>query len=114
MKDYFPNHYVNYYEVRNKTDFIRTMNENPSTFFIYYGHGSMPEISKNQPDQIGKLHIGDDEIDMIELENNLKVVPVVTILGACQTQVLDAHYLNIGNNVSRVRKSVGISNIFPG
>lgn len=97
LKDYFPNHYVNYYEVRNKTDFIRTMNENPSTFFIYYGHGSMPEISRNQPDQIGKLHIGDDEIDMIELENNLKVVPVVTILGACQTQVLDAHYLNIGN-----------------
>ena len=97
LKDYFPNHYVNYYEVRNKTDFIRTMNENPSTFFIYYGHGSMPEISRNQPDQIGKLHIGYDEIDMIELENNLKVVPVVTILGACQTQVLDAHYLNIGN-----------------
>ena len=60
---------------QNKTDFIRTMNENPSTFFIYYGHGSMPEVSRNQSDQIGKLHIGDDEIDMIELENNIKVVP---------------------------------------
>ena len=97
LKEYFPKHCVNYYEVKNKTDFICTMNENPSTFFIYYGHGSMPEVSRNQPDQIGKLHIGDDEIDMIELENNIKVVPAVTILGACQTQVLDAHYLNIGN-----------------
>ncbi len=58
LKEYFPKHCVNYYEVKNKTDFIHTMNENPSTFFIYYGHGSMPEVSRNQPDQIGKLHIG--------------------------------------------------------
>lgn len=42
----------------------------------------MPEVSRNQPDQIGKLHIGDDEIDMIELENNIKVVPAVTIFGS--------------------------------
>ena len=40
LKEYFPKHCVNYYEVKNKTDFIHTMNENPSTFFIYYGHGS--------------------------------------------------------------------------
>ena len=113
LKDYFPNHCVNYYEVRNKTDFIRTMNENPSTFFIYYGHGSMPEISRNQPDQIGKLHIGDDEIDMIELENTLKVVPIITILGACQTQVLDSHYLNIGNMFIGLGSQSVIATYFP-
>ena len=39
------------------------MNENPSTFFIYYGHGGMPGNSGNQSDRIGrKLHIGDDEM----------------------------------------------------
>jgi len=113
LKDYFPNHCVNYYEVTNKTDFIRTMNENPSTFFIYYGHGSMPEISRNQPDQIGKLHIGDDEIDMIELENTLKVVPIITILGACQTQVLDSHYLNIGNMFIGLGSQSVIATYFP-
>lgn len=113
MKEYFPNYCVNYYEVRNKTDFIRTMNENPSTFFIYYGHGSMPEMSRNQPDQIGKLHIGDDEIDMIELENTLKVVPVVTILGACQTQVLDSHYLNIGNMFLGLGSQSVLATYFP-
>ena len=113
LKEYFPKHCVNYYEVKNKTDFIRTMNENPSTFFIYYGHGSMPEVSRNQPDQIGKLHIGDDEIDMIELENNIKVVPVVTILGACQTQVLDAHYLNIGNMFLGLGSQSVLATYFP-
>ncbi|MBO4107939.1 hypothetical protein [Streptococcus suis] len=113
LKKYFPNYCVNYYEVRNKTDFIRTMNENPSTFFIYYGHGSMPEMSRNQPDQIGKLHIGDDEIDMIELENTLKVVPVVTILGACQTQVLDSHYLNIGNMFLGLGSQSVLATYFP-
>lgn len=113
LKEYFPNYCVNYYEVRNKTDFIRTMNENPSTFFIYYGHGSMPEISRNQPDQIGKLHIGDDEIDMIELEKNIKVAPVVTILGACQTQVLDSHYLNIGNMFLGLGSQSVIATYFP-
>lgn len=113
LKEYFPNYCVNYYEVRNKTDFIRTMNENPSTFFIYYGHGSMPEMSRNQSDQIGKLHIGDDEIDMIELENTLEVVPVVTILGACQTQVLDSHYLNIGNMFLGLGSQSVIATYFP-
>ncbi|HEM4179695.1 TPA: CHAT domain-containing protein, partial [Streptococcus suis] len=113
LKKYFPKHCVNYYEVRNKTDFIRTMNENPSTFFIFYGHGSMPEMSRNQPDQIGKLHIGDDEIDMIELENTLKVVPVVTILGACQTQVLDSHYLNIGNMFLGLGSQSVLATYFP-
>lgn len=113
LKEYFPKHCVNYYEVKNKPDFIRTMNENPSTFFIYYGHGSMPEVSRNQPDQIGKLHIGDDEIDMIELENNIKVVPAVTILGACQTQVLDAHYLNIGNMFLGLGSQSVLATYFP-
>ena len=113
LKEYFPKHCVNYYEVKNKTDFIRTMNENPSTFFIYYVHGSMPEVSRNQPDQIGKLHIGDDEIDMIELENNIKVVPAVTILGACQTQVLDAHYLNIGNMFLGLGSQSVLATYFP-
>ena len=113
LKEYFPKHCVNYYEVKNKTDFICTMNENPSTFFIYYGHGSMPEVSRNQPDQIGKLHIGDDEIDMIELENNIKVVPAVTILGSCQSQVLDAHYLNIGNMFLGLGSQSVLATYFP-
>ncbi|CAD0147153.1 protein of unknown function [Streptococcus thermophilus] len=34
LKEYFPKHCVNYYEVKNKTDFIHTMNENPSTFLF--------------------------------------------------------------------------------
>lgn len=113
LKEYFPKHCVNYYEVTNKTDFIRIMNEYPTTFFIYYGHGSMPEVSRNQSDQIGKLHIGDDEIDMIELENNIKVVPVVTILGACQTQVLYAHYLNIGNMFLGLGSQSVLATYFP-
>lgn len=113
LKEYFPKHCVNYYEVTNKTDFIRIMNEYPTTFFIYYGHGSMPEVSRNQSDQISKLHIGDDEIDMIELENNIKVVPVVTILGACQTQVLDAHYLNIGNMFLGLGSQSVLATYFP-
>lgn len=113
LKKYFPKHSVNYHEVTNKTDFIHIMNENLATFFIYYGHGSMPEASRNQPDQIGKLHIGDDEIDMIELVSNIKVVPDVTILGACQTQVLDSHYLNIGNMFLGLGSQSVLATYFP-
>lgn len=113
LKKYFPKHSVNYHEVTNKTDFIHIMNKNLATFFIYYGHGSMPEASRNQPDQIGKLHIGDDEIDMIELVSNIKVVPDVTILGACQTQVLDSHYLNIGNMFLELGSQSVLATYFP-
>ena len=113
LKKYFPKHSVNYHEVTNKTDFIHIMNKNLATFFIYYGHGSMPEASRNQPDQIGKLHIGDDEIDMIELVSNIKVVPDVTILGACQTQVLDSHYLNLGNMFLELGSQSVLATYFP-
>ena len=113
LKEYFPKHCVNYYEDTHKTNFIHIMNEYPTTCLIYYEHGSMPEVSRNQSDQIGKLHIGDDEIDMIELENNIKVVPVVTILGACQTQVLDAHYLNIGNMFLGLGSQSVLATYFP-
>lgn len=113
IKKYFPRHCVNYYEVTNKTEFIHILNEHPTTFFIYYGHGSMPEASRNQPVQIGKLHIGDEEIDMIDLESNIEVAPDVTVLGACQTQVLDSHYLNIGNMFLELGSQSVLATYFP-
>lgn len=113
IKKYFPRHCVNYYEVTNKTEFIHILNEHPTTFFIYYGHGSMPEASRNQPVQIGKLHIGDEEIDMIDLESNIEVAPDITVLGACQTQVLDSHYLNIGNMFLALGSQSVLATYFP-
>lgn len=97
LKSYFPSHLVSYYEVTNKDDFIQIVNESEATFFIYYGHGGMQETSRNNFEQIGKLYIGNDEINMIELAEKIEFAPLISILGACQTQVLDSHYLNIGN-----------------
>ena len=97
LKSYFPSHLVSYYEVTNKDDFIQIVNESEATFFIYYGHGGMQETRRNNFEQIGKLYIGNDEINMIELAEKIEFAPLISILGACQTQVLDSHYLNIGN-----------------
>lgn len=113
LKEYFPKNTVKYYEITNKEDFIRIMNENLSTFFVYYGHGSMPEVSRNRAVQVGKLHIGSDELDMIELYERVKAIPTVTILGACQTQVLNSHYLNIGNMFLGLGSQSVLATYFP-
>lgn len=97
MKNYFPNNVVEYFEITNKKEFIDKFKMYDVTFFIYYGHGSMPETKRDNSNQIGKLHVGNDTIDMLELEEKLSHTPKITILGACQTQVVNSHYLNIGN-----------------
>lgn len=113
LKKYFPNNVVNYYEITNKDDFINVINENIATFFIYYGHASMPEHSRNQSVKAGKLIIGDEEIDTIELTQSINEVPPISILGACQTQVLDSHYLNIGNIFLELGSVSVLATFFP-
>ena len=113
MKKYFPNNIVNYYEITNRDDFINVINENIATVFIYYGHASMPEHSRNQSMQVGKLIIGNEEIDTIELAQSINGVPPISILGACQTQVLDSHYLNIGNIFLELGSVSVLATFFP-
>ena len=113
LKKYFPNNIVNYYEITNRDDFINVINENIATVFIYYGHASMPEHSRNQSMQVGKLIIGNEEIDTIELAQSINGVPPISILGACQTQVLDSHYLNIGNIFLELGSVSVLATFFP-
>lgn len=113
LKKYFPNNIVNYYEITNRDDFINVINENIATVFIYYGHASMPEHSRNQSMQVGKLIIGNEEIDTIELAQSINGVPPISILGACQTQVLDSHYLNIGNIFLELGSISVLATFFP-
>ena len=113
LKNYFPDNSVHYFEITNKSDFIKTLNDYQSTFFIYYGHGSIPMNTRNISEQVGKLHIGNEEIDMINLENNIKKSPLITILGACQTQVLNSHYLNIGNMFLGLGSKSVLATYFP-
>ena len=113
LKSYFPSHPVRYYEVTNKADFIQIINKTEATFFIYYGHGGMQEASKNNFDKIGKLYVGNDEINMIELAEEIEFAPLISILGACQTQVLDSHYLNIGNIFFELGSISVLATFFP-
>ena len=73
LKNYFPDNQVKYVEVTSKADFLSALNAEPITFLIYYGHGSMPETRKDNTNQVGMLHIGDDTIDMIELADSIKI-----------------------------------------
>ena len=113
IKKSFPDNQVKYVEVTSKADFLSILNEEPITFLIYYGHGSMPETRTDNTNQVGMLRIGDDKIDMIELAESIKYVPQITILGACQTQVLNSHYLNIGNMFLGLGSKSVLATYFP-
>lgn len=77
-----------YREVSNKDDFISIIEEIKPTVLIFYGHGSYDTTIDT-----GKLHIGNDYITAVEIEN-IKHTPLITILGACETQVLHGIHLN--------------------
>ncbi|MHA4045652.1 CHAT domain-containing protein [Bacillus cereus] len=82
---------VVYYEPTTKEEFLAMLEETKPTVFIYYGHGSF-----GNKDSEGKLIIRKDIITSTELEKtNWK--PLITIFGACETQVLFSNYLNVGN-----------------
>ncbi|MBE2973422.1 hypothetical protein [Priestia megaterium] len=83
-----------YQEIRNKVDFISIIEKEKPDILIYYGHGKY-----NVGEQVGKLVINEEKkiyIDSIELEN-MSWHPPITILGACETQIMHGSHLNIAN-----------------
>ncbi|WP_394139081.1 hypothetical protein [Cytobacillus oceanisediminis] len=77
-----------YREASSKDDFVSIIEEIQPSILIFYGHGSYDSI-----EDIGKLHIGTEYITSVEIEN-IKHNPLITILGACETQVLHGTHMN--------------------
>jgi hypothetical protein len=82
---------VDYIEVCKKEAFMEAIQKYKPTILIYYGHG---EYDRN--DMTGKLIIGNDEVEALEIER-LEWKPLITILGACETQVIHGTHLNTAN-----------------
>ena len=74
---------------------------------MFYGHGS---FDYNEDE--GKLHIRDDSITATELEM-IHWNPIITILGACETQTLNNNYLNIGNMLIGSGSASVLATYFP-
>ncbi|WP_031540094.1 hypothetical protein [Niallia sp. MER TA 168] len=79
---------ANYREASTKEEFISIIEETKPVIMIYYGHGSY-----DSTDDLGKLHIGNDFITAVEIENIMHT-PQITLLGACETQVLHGTHMN--------------------
>ncbi|MGD6818701.1 hypothetical protein [Metabacillus sp. 84] len=77
-----------YKEASTKDDFISIIEEIQPVILIFYGHGSYDAI-----EDIGKLHISNEYITSVEIEK-IEHNPLITILGACETQVLHGTHMN--------------------
>ncbi|MCI1071874.1 CHAT domain-containing protein [Lactococcus lactis] len=80
-----------YFEPKAKDDFVQKIESFEPTILIYFGHGS-----HNSRDDEGFLNINEERFRATEIEN-LSWVPPIVILGACETQVPNKDYLNVGN-----------------
>lgn len=80
-----------YKEITTKKEFIKAIILKQPTILIYYGHGTW-----DNNDKLGYLLIGDEKISSIELES-MNPKPLITILGACETEVNYGSHLNVGN-----------------
>ncbi|PES65409.1 hypothetical protein CN507_17880 [Bacillus cereus] len=77
-----------YKEIGSKQELINTIESEKPTILIYYGHGHY-NISEGE----GELIIGNEKLTAIEIET-IKHSPLITILGACETQILNGTHLN--------------------
>lgn len=80
-----------YIKVNTKDELIEAITVRQPTIMIYYGHGSW-----NKNEMQGYLHIGNEVISSIDLEK-INPKPLITVLGACETEVNYGSHLNIGN-----------------
>ncbi|MFJ6267031.1 hypothetical protein ACIQGW_18880 [Lysinibacillus xylanilyticus] len=77
-----------YKEIKTKSEFIEAIEIEKPTILIYYGHGKF-NVSEGQ----GELQIGTEKLKATEIES-INHSPLITILGACETQVLNGTHLN--------------------
>lgn len=78
-----------YTEIGSKQEFINIIESEKPTILIYYGHGRY-NVSKGE----GELLIRSEELTALEIAT-IKHSPLITILGACETQILNGTHLNI-------------------
>lgn len=98
---------VEYFEPNNKDEFVNKINEYQPTLLIYYGHGKFGER-----DTEGSLIIKNERITSIEIEK-ISWKPLITVLGACETEVLYSNYMNVGNLFLRSGSAAVLATYFP-
>lgn len=77
-----------YKEIKAKKEFVEAIEIEKPTILIYYGHGKF-NVSEGQ----GELQIGSEKLKATEIDG-INHSPLITILGACETQVLNGTHLN--------------------
>lgn len=82
---------VFYKHIRKREDFFETIENHRPPILIFFGHGDF-----SLSEMVGKLYIGTESINSIDIET-LKWKPIVTILGACNTQVVHSSGLNVAS-----------------
>jgi hypothetical protein len=82
---------ITYAEITKGEEFLNKIEKEKPTIFIYYGHGKYDDN-----EMVGRLEIGDEYVTSLDIEQ-LSWKPLITLLGACETQVMHGTHLNVAN-----------------
>lgn len=99
---------IKYEEIESKNSFKQIMEDFKPTIFIYYGHGDYDNRAMKGTLDIRRMEKIEEE-DIIQL----KWKPLITILGACKTHVMNGAYQNIANVFLRTGSLSVLGTFFP-
>ena len=88
-------------KVRSTADMVEALNAFDGMLAVFDGHGS------HQPDHPGVLWLGDEPLDVWNLRGQVRNVPPIVILSACDTHASDPESRNCSERISGARLPIG-------
>ena len=73
-------------DVSTRQEFVTALNDYQGAFMIFNGHGS------HERDDAGKLWLKDEPVDVWSLRDEVRTVPAVVLLSACDTHAADRNH----------------------
>lgn len=92
---------------RTKDDFVKALNSFEGVIMIFDGHGV------HEKNGIAKLKLIDEEIDVWEFREEIKRVPPIVVLSACDTHAADRSHASTANGFLSLGARTVLGTVFP-
>ncbi|MGM5000124.1 CHAT domain-containing protein [Tardiphaga sp. 538_B7_N1_4] len=94
-------------QVTSEAELIKALNEFQGPLVVFDGHGSH---GAGGP---GKLHLGDEAVDIWSLTDKITNMPPIVVLSACDTHAADRNHATTANGFMSLGARTVLSSVFP-
>lgn len=94
-------------QVTSEAELIKALNEFEGPMVVFDGHGS------HEAGGHGKLHLGDEAVDIWSLSDKITKMPPIVVLSACDTHAADRNHATTANGFMSLGARTVLSSVFP-